>query len=126
MSKPVILIVDDDETGRDTLERDHRRYGHRYRIMGVPTGRAALDRLHRLAAVRQPVALLVVDHRIVDMTGLDLMEQASALAPVAKRMLLTTYGDSEAAVAGHQAVDDRSLPAEALAAARAASLSRAR
>jgi thioredoxin reductase (NADPH) len=100
MFKPVILIVDDDETGRYTLERDlDRRYGHRYRIMGVPTGRAALDRLNRLAADRQPVALLVVDHRIVDMTGLELMEQASALAPVAKRVLLTTYGDSEAAVA---------------------------
>jgi thioredoxin reductase (NADPH) len=100
MPKPVILVVDDDETARYRLERDlDHRYGERYRIVGVPTGRAALDRLSRLAADNAAVALLLVDQRLVDMTGIELIQQASAVAPVAKRVLLTTYQDSEAAVA---------------------------
>jgi thioredoxin reductase (NADPH) len=99
MSKPVVLIVDDDEAARYQLERDlDRRYGDGYRIVGVPTGRAALDRLRRLAADSTPVALLLVDQRLVDMTGIALIEQASGVAPVAKRVLVTTYRDSEAAV----------------------------
>ena len=62
MSKPVVLVIDDDEAARYQLERDlDRRYGDRYRIVGVPTGRAALDRLRRLTADSTPVALRLVD-----------------------------------------------------------------
>jgi thioredoxin reductase (NADPH) len=50
MPRPVLLVVDDDDTARDHLERDlDRRYGDRYRIVGMPSGGAALDRLRRLA-----------------------------------------------------------------------------
>ena len=100
MARPVVLVVDDDESARYHLERDlERRYGKRYRIVGVSSGSAAVDRLRHLAAGNEPVALLLVDQRMSDMTGVELIEQGRTLVPLAKRVLLTTYPDGEAAIA---------------------------
>jgi thioredoxin reductase (NADPH) len=98
-AKPVLLTVDDDpEVGR-AVERDLRRhYGDRYRVLQAASGPAALALLARLAERGDPVALLLVDQRMPEMTGVELLAQAMPLAPSAKRVLLTAYADTDAAI----------------------------
>jgi thioredoxin reductase (NADPH) len=98
-TKPVLLTVDDDpEVGR-AVERDLRRqYGERYRVLQAQSGPAALALLERLAQRGDPVALLLVDQRMPEMTGVELLAQAMPLAPNAKRVLLTAYADTDAAI----------------------------
>ena len=75
MPRPVLLVVDADEEARQVMERDlDQRYGARYRILGVTSGHGALEALRRLRAADEPVALLLVDQRLPDMTGIELLE----------------------------------------------------
>jgi DNA-binding NarL/FixJ family response regulator len=107
------------------VERDLRRqYGERYRVLQAPSGQAALGLLERLAARGDPVALLLVDQRMPEMTGVELLAQAMPLAPSAKRVLLTAYADTDAAIRAINRGADPLLPDEALGSARAESLSR--
>ena len=97
--KPVVMLVDDDVAGRHLVERDlQRRYGERYRSVGAGSGRDALETLQRLTRDREVVALLLVAQRLPDMPGVEVLEQARAIVPEAKRVLLTTYADVEAAI----------------------------
>ena len=99
MSAPVILAVDDDRTVRDAVERDLRaRYGADYRILTAASGPEAVDVLERLRLRGDEVALLLVDQRMPDMTGVELLERAIAHYPDARRVLLTAYADTEAAI----------------------------
>jgi thioredoxin reductase (NADPH) len=99
MTKPVLMVVDADGEALRLMQRElEREYGNRYGIVGVTSGREALDTLERLKANNDPVALLLAEHRMPQMTGVDLLEQASKLFPDAKRVLLTDYTDAEAAV----------------------------
>src|SRR5919199_4543790 len=99
MAKPVLLTVDDDHEGMRAVERDLRRqYGERYRVMRADSGRAALDLLERLKLRGDAVALLLVDQRMPEMTGVEMLERAMAVVPDAKRVLLTAYADTDAAI----------------------------
>lgn len=99
MAKPLILAVDDDQLVLSAVERDLRRkYGKEYRILGAISGAAALDALKRLKLRGDPVALLVVDQRMPQMTGVEFLAQAVVLFPHTKRVLLTAYADTEAAI----------------------------
>ena len=99
MSKPVLFIVDDDEETLQILKRDlERKYGDRYRVLAAQSGREALEKLRQLNLKNEPVALLLVDQRMPQMNGVEVLEQAAALCPDSKRALLTMYGDAEAAV----------------------------
>src|SRR5438105_1227308 len=99
MPKPVLLTVDDDPDVLRSVERDLRRkYGARYRILAADSGAAALDLLKRLEQRNEPVALFLVDHRMPHMTGIEFLGQARAAQPAAKRVLLTAYADTEAAI----------------------------
>ena len=99
MAKPLILAVDDDQLVLGAVERDLRRnYGKEYRILGAISGAAALDALKRLKLRGDPVALLVVDQRMPQMTGVEFLAQAVVLFPHTKRVLLTAYADTEAAI----------------------------
>ena len=63
MSKPVLLIVDDDEETLQLLEHDlERKYGNRHRVLAAHSGREALEKLRQLNLKGEPVALLLVDH----------------------------------------------------------------
>jgi thioredoxin reductase (NADPH) len=98
-AKPVLLTVDDDPEVVRAVERDLRRhYGERYRVMQASSGAAALALLQRLKARGDPVALLLVDQRMPEMTGVELLAEAMLLAPDAKRVLLTAYADTDAAI----------------------------
>ena len=99
MDKPAILAVDDEPAVLSAVARDLRKeYGKQYRVLRADSGAAALDALKELKLRNQPVALLLVDQRMPQMTGVELLAQAVQLFPEAKRVLLTAYADTEAAI----------------------------
>jgi thioredoxin reductase (NADPH) len=99
--KPVIITVDDDPTVLNAVERDLRqRYGRDYRVLKVDSGRQALETVRELKARSAAVALLVVDERMPEMTGTQFLTAAKELYPGARKVLLTAYADTEAAIAG--------------------------
>src|SRR3984893_9801887 len=107
MRKPVILTVDDDPDVLHAIERDlKKRYDERYRVLRADSGRVALDLLRRLQQRNDAVALLLVDHRMPEMNGVELLQEAIKLYPNAKRTLLTAYADTDAAI---KAINDVQL-----------------
>jgi len=99
MDKPLILSVDDDTNVLNVIERDLRgRYGADYQIVAINSGHAALEHLRKVQEKNQTTALFLVDQRMPQMTGLELLKQARMLYPAARRVLLTAYADTEAAM----------------------------
>ena len=99
MTKPVILTVDDDREVLAAIERDLRRqYRARYRIVAASSGREALDAAQELKRRGTPVALILADQRMPMMTGTQLIGELRKVYPDAKRVLLTAYADTEAAI----------------------------
>lgn len=99
MPKPVILIADDEPAVLNAVERDLRpRYGKDYRVVKAASGTSALDVTHRLFQRSEPVALFLVDQRMPEMTGTEFLAQAVQVFPEAKKVLLTAYADTEAAI----------------------------
>ena len=99
MPRPVLLAVDDDPDVLRAVERDLRKqYSDRYRVMSADSGQAALDILSRLAQRSEPVALLLADHRMPRMTGIEFLTAAIREFPDVRRVLLTAYADTEAAI----------------------------
>lgn len=97
--KPVLITVDDDPEVLRAVERDLRRYfGEKYRILRAESGASALDALKTLKLRNAPVALLLADQRMPEMTGVEFLEQAMEFYPDAKRALLTAYADTDAAI----------------------------
>ena len=99
MARAILLAVDDDVNVLEAVVQDLRRqYGAEYRVMRAASGQAALDTLTQLKARQEPVALLLSDQRMPGITGVDFLERARALYPEARRVLLTAYADTEAAI----------------------------
>ena len=99
MDKPVIFAVDDEPSVQAAVARDLRRhYGADYEVMRAASGAEALDALRDLKLANRVVALLLVDQRMPEMTGVELLMQAIDLYPEAKRVLLTAYADTDAAI----------------------------
>jgi len=99
MAKPAILAVDDDPEVLQAVTRDLRQqYGDRFRIIRANSGATALEALQQLKLRNEPVAAFVVDQRMPEMTGVEFLEQAMQLSPEAKRVLLTAYADTDAAI----------------------------
>ena len=101
MAKPTILAVDDDPDVLRAIERDlRRRYGKDYRVLRADSGAAALAALRGLRLRAVPVALIVSDQRMPQMSGVEFLEVAIGpdLFPEAKRILLTAYADTDAAI----------------------------
>ncbi len=99
MAKPVIFSIDDDPSVLSAVERDLRaRYGQEYRIIPINSGKAALDYLKKLQLRNETVALFLVDQRMPEMNGVEFFERAIITYPQAKRVLLTAYADTEAAI----------------------------
>ena len=100
MAKPAILTVDDDADVLRAVERDLRReYGTEYRIVRADSGAAALELLQELKRRGEASALMLVDQRMPAMTGVEFLQQAVEIYPEAKRVLLTAYADTDAAIA---------------------------
>jgi thioredoxin reductase (NADPH) len=99
MAKPVLLTVDDDPEVLRAVERDLRsRYAERFRVLRADSGSAAMEALKGLKRRGDAVALLLVDQRMPQMNGVEFLGQAMALFPSAKRVLLTAYADTDAAI----------------------------
>ena len=99
MAKPILLAVDDDVSVLEAVVQDLRRqYGQKYRILRAASGHAALDICKQLKERNDIVALFLSDQRMPGMTGVEFLESAIALYPDAKRVLLTAYADTEAAI----------------------------
>jgi thioredoxin reductase (NADPH) len=93
------MAVDDDSVVLSAVERDLRRkYGKEYRIIGAESGTQALDAMQALLLRGEALALFVVDQRMPRMTGVEFLTQAVKSFPGARRILLTAYADTEAAI----------------------------
>lgn len=107
MKKAIILIVDDDEQVLRAVVRDIRTaYGKEYRIVSTTSANEALTSLTDLRNKGEVVALFLSDQRMPDMLGVDFLQKARVIFPDAKRVLLTAYSDTEAAI---RAINDVQL-----------------
>jgi thioredoxin reductase (NADPH) len=105
--RPTILAVDDEPTVLAAVARDLRRgFGERYRIVRAGSGEEALETVGELVRRGEQVALLVADQRMPGLSGTDYLVRAREIVPSAKRVLLTAYADTEAAI---QAINEVSL-----------------
>jgi thioredoxin reductase (NADPH) len=105
--RPAIVAVDDEPAVLAAVSRDLRRgFGERYRVMRAGSGAEGLELVRQVRARGEQVALLVADQRMPGLSGTDYLVQARELVPEAKRVLLTAYADTEAAI---QAINEVSL-----------------
>jgi thioredoxin reductase (NADPH) len=106
MANPAILTVDDDPAVSRAVARDLRqRYGEQYRVVRADSGADALDALKELKLRGEQVALLLADYRMPNMNGIQFLEAAMDLFPLARRILLTAYADTDAAIEAINVVD---------------------
>jgi len=93
------VAVDDEPAVLAAVARDLRRgFGERYRILRADSGAKALEVLTELRTRGDQVALLIADQRMPGMPGTEYLVQARTIVPDAKRVLLTAYADTEAAI----------------------------
>ena len=99
MKKPIILTVDDDAQVLAAITRDLRQeFRKDYRILSVNSGPEALATLTELRARAEPLALVLADQRMPEVEGVEVLTRARELFPEAKRVLLTAYADTTAAI----------------------------
>jgi len=99
--RAVILTVDDEPEVLNAVERDLR--GHfraDYRIVKASSGRQALETVEQLKEREATVALFLVDERMPEMSGTEFLQQAASIYPDARKVLLTAYADTQAAITG--------------------------
>ncbi len=98
-NKPFIVTVDDEPQVLSAVERDLRNhYRSDYRILKAQSGAEALQALQQLKQRSQPVALLLVDQRMPVMSGTEFLQEAVKVYPHARKVLLTAYADTQAAI----------------------------
>ncbi|HYB16240.1 MAG TPA: FAD-dependent oxidoreductase [Streptosporangiaceae bacterium] len=104
--RTAILTVDDDPGVSRAVARDlRRRYGDRYRIVRAESASAALDALRQMKLRGDLVAVILADYRMPEMNGIEFLEQAMDIYPGARRVLLTAYADTGAAIDAINVVD---------------------
>ncbi len=105
--RPAIVAVDDEPAVLAAVARDLRRqFGERYRVLRAASGKEALEVVRELITRGDQVALLIADQRMPGLSGTEYLVEARKLAPDAKRVLLTAYADTGAAI---QAINEVAL-----------------
>ena len=104
--RTAILTVDDDPGVSRAVARDlRRRYGERNRIVRAESGASALEALRQMKLRGDLVAVILADYRMPEMNGIEFLEQAMDIYPGARRVLLTAYADTGAAIDAINVVD---------------------
>jgi thioredoxin reductase (NADPH) len=104
--RPVILTVDDDPGVSRAIARDlRRRYGEKWRVVRAEAGVEALDALNQIRLRGDQTAVMIADYKMPEMNGIQFLERAMDVFPFARRVLLTAYADTEAAIAAINVVD---------------------
>jgi thioredoxin reductase (NADPH) len=99
MAKPVLMAVDDDTEVLRAVERDLRKhYAEKYRVLRADSGSSALHALQSLKRRGEAVGLLLADQRMPEMSGVEFIRRAMELYPDSRRVLLTAYADTDAAI----------------------------
>ena len=99
MKKPVLLCIDDDPQVLSAIERDLRQEFRRdYRVLRAASGEEALATIRELRDREEPLALILADQRMPGLEGVEVLTRAREFFPDAKRVLLTAYADTEAAI----------------------------
>ncbi|WP_367864522.1 FAD-dependent oxidoreductase [Pedobacter sp. WC2423] len=107
MNLPIIFSIDDDPQVLRAISRDLKiKYGKEYKILSTTSAQEALDMLIELKNSADVVALFLCDQRMPEMEGVAFLEKAMLIYPEAKRVLLTAYSDTEAAI---KAINDVKL-----------------
>ena len=105
-SRTAILTVDDDPAVSRAVARDlRRRYGDEYRIVRAESAASALDALRQMKLRGDLVAVILADYRMPELNGIEFLEQAMDIYPGARRVLLTAYADTGAAIDAINVVD---------------------
>jgi len=92
MSNPTLLCVDDEKDNVEALERLFRK---KYKVLKATSGQEALQ---VLAKYPDPVAVIITDQRMPEMTGVEFLEKTLTTHPSTLRMLLTGYTDLESVI----------------------------
>ena len=107
MERPIIFSIDDDPQVLRAISRDLKNmYGKEYKIISTTSANEALENLTELKNSSDVVAMFVCDQRMPEMEGVSFLEKARKIFPDAKRVLLTAYSDTEAAI---KAINDVQL-----------------
>jgi thioredoxin reductase (NADPH) len=105
-TRTAILTVDDDPGVSRAVARDlRRRYGEQHRIVRAESGESALEALRQLKLRGDMVAIILADYRMPQMNGIEFLERAMDVYPSARRVLLTAYADTDAAIDAINVVD---------------------
>src|ERR1700684_813493 len=105
-ARTAIITVDDDPDVSRAVSRDLRRkYGSEYRIVRAESGPSALEALRELKLRGDQVAVILADYRMPNMNGVEFLEHAMDIYPGARRILLTAYADTGAAIDAINVVD---------------------
>jgi len=105
MVKPIIMTIDDELQVLNAIARDlQAHYRKDYRIVKAGSGQDALETVQAFKRRNDPVALFLVDQRMPAMSGVEFLEEALKLYPDTKKVLLTAYADTDAAIASINAI----------------------
>ncbi len=105
MAKPIVMTIDDEPHVLNAIARDlQAHYAKDYQIVKASSGADALETVQEFRRRNTPVALFLVDQRMPSMSGVEFLEHAIKLYPESKRVLLTAYADTDAAIASINAI----------------------
>lgn len=92
MTKPTLLVLDDETDNLDALERIFRKS---YRILRANSGTEALQ----LLSQNPRIDVIITDQRMPQMTGVEFLEKTLTSHPNTVRILLTGYTDIDSIIA---------------------------
>ncbi len=99
MNQPIIFCIDDDQQVLRAITRDLKaKYRNEYKVLSTTSTKEGLEALLELKNKGEAVAIFIADQRMPEMDGVSFLVNALEFYPDAKRVLLTAYSDTDAAI----------------------------
>jgi thioredoxin reductase (NADPH) len=99
MDQSIIFVIDDDAQVLRAITRDLKnKYRQDYRVLSTSSAKEALNSLLELKNKGESVAMFISDQRMPEMEGVEFLSQAMEYYDEAKKVLLTAYSDTDAAI----------------------------